>query len=533
MAHRMPTDTASTSDSNTPAPAVDSKPQGVLRSVIANWATETVMVVSGFVLPRLIQDGMGTARLGVWDFGWLVRSYIDMSVSSVGSGAGYYVSSLRASGRVDDLNRKLGAMFALTVYAALIGAVITGIVAWFTPALVNTPSGELILEARWLALFIGLAACLATPALVFGGVLVGCRRFDLLNWVDGLCHVFVVVTVIACVLLGAGLKIMGLCLLARETLNLAGRWRMARRVLPEWTLRPRWFDREAFADILGYSGKTVLDALSKFLQNQVSAVFLSSFVGPAAVAVLSRSRSLILITTRFVMGFARVLVPRAGALHAQRDQKGLSDLLIRSTRMGLFVSLPPALVMLILGSPLLRVWMGDAIFAESHVLPILVIGYLPLLAQQATYHVLIGTASHGTAGVASMLGAGLSALLAFLFVVVLKWDVTGAALAMAIPVALVNLFVVPFSGCRAVGLSMRRYLQSGLVGPLVSVLPFAALLLLGRFVLGSDPKVVLFGSLMMGLPALAVVYWRVALPPHVKKSMRTRLGMRVAPLTSE
>src|SRR4029078_9010914 len=111
-----------------------------------------------------------------------------------------------------------------------------------------------------------------------------------------------------------------------------GKWIIARRIAPELHVWPRWLDIAPFREILGFSGKTITDVISKVLQYQIGVMFLSSVVGPAAVALYWRPRAVVLITTRFVMGFARVLVPHASALREQQDMKGLGELLIRSTR---------------------------------------------------------------------------------------------------------------------------------------------------------------------------------------------------------
>src|SRR5262249_29785140 len=69
----------------------------LVRSVFANWAGEAVFVVSGFILPRLISTGMSQEQLGIWDFGWSMRSYVLLAGGAFGSGAGHYVARYRAS----------------------------------------------------------------------------------------------------------------------------------------------------------------------------------------------------------------------------------------------------------------------------------------------------------------------------------------------------------------------------------------------------------------------------------------------------
>lgn len=490
---------------------------GFLPSVLANWAGEAVMVVSGFFLPRLIDQRMSRDELGIWDYGWSMRSYVALAGAGLGSGGGHYAARHRE--RFPELTRTLGAMLALVIYGSVGALLLTLGLAYLTPHLINTESTALLSDARSLVLSTGLAACITMPTLVFGGIIVGSHRFDILNLIDALSDVFLIAGVLLCVLLGASLKVMGLCVLTRELLNGIAKYWWARQIAPDLRVRPRWTDWPMFHEIMGFSIKTTVEALSKLLQYQVGVLVVSIVIGPAGLALYSRPRALVLITTRFVMGFARVLVPAASALHDQRPAKALGEMLIRSTRYGLFLALPPALTMLVLGGAILRVWMGDRSYADNHVLPILVLGYLPLFAQQPTYHILLGLASHGLAGTASLIGSVVGAVMSILFVGVFHWGIDGAALATAIPVFLVNLCVLPYAGCRAARLPLLRYLRESLPTPLLSVVPFAAVLLAARVGLPDDAGSQLLVGLLAGAPFLGVVYWFTAVPAHLKKRL--------------
>jgi O-antigen/teichoic acid export membrane protein len=300
-------------------------------------------------------------------------------------------------------------------------------------------------------------------------------------------------------------------------LNAVAKYVCARRIVPQVRVRPRWIDRRTFREIFGFSAKTMVEAVSKVLQFQVGPLMISAVIGPAALALYSRPRALILITTRFVMGFARVLVPAASAFHGQQDHKGLGELLVRSSRYAVFLALPPTLVLLILGRAIMRVWMGDQVYADNNVLLILALGYVPLFTQQATYHILLGLASHGVAGAASLIGSIVGAGLSILFVGVLGWGIEGAALATAIPVFVVNLCVLPYAGCRAAGIPLLRYLRESLLLPLLSVVPFAVVLLTTRAWLVDDARAQVLVGLVVGTPALALTYWHTAVPAHLKQ----------------
>jgi O-antigen/teichoic acid export membrane protein len=502
-----------------PAPPAPPRTPGVLSSVLANWGGELVRVIGGFVTPRLIDERMSRDELGIWDYGWSIRSYVALAGAGLASSGGHFVA--RHHAQASELSRTLGAMLALVLYGSAAAALLTIGLAVLTSTLVNTESAALLGEASNLVLCMGLAACLGMPTLVFGGVLVGHARFDLLNLVDALSDIFMVAAILAAVFVDAGLTVMGLCVLAREVLNGSAKYWMARRLAPHLRLRPRWTDWTTFHEVLGFSAKTLGEAASKLLQYQVGAIVVSALLGPAALALYARPRALILTTTRFVMGFARVLVPRASALHDRRAPGVLAGLLVQSTRYGLYLALPPSLVMLVLGPALMRVWMGES-YADNRVLLILVLGYLPLFAQQPTYHILLGLASHGLAGTASLVGALAGAVMSVLFVGGYGWGIEGAALATAIPVFLVNLVVLPYAGCRAVGLPILRYARESALRPILSVLPFTVVLLATRTWL-DDARLQLLVALLAGVPVVAAVYWFTALPEPLKQRARRRM----------
>jgi O-antigen/teichoic acid export membrane protein len=489
---------------------------GLLRSTMWNWAGEIVMVVSGFVLPRLINHRMSQEELGIWDFGWSIRSYVLLACGTLGSGANHYFARYASSGQWSELSRTLGAMLALVIYASASAVLLTLGLVYFTPWLVNTASPPLIGDARSLVLSMGLTSCITILSVVFAGIIAGSARFDRLNLIDGFSDVLLAGAVLAAVLSGAGLKVMGFCVLARELLNGLAKYWCARKIAPQVRARPRWSDRPMFREIFEYSAKTAMLALSSLLQ--ITPLVIAAVIGPAALALYSRPRALILITTRFLMAFARVLVPVASAFHGKQDRRGeLGELFVRSTRYVMFLAWPPVLVMLILGRALLRIWMGDEAYANNHVLPILVLGYLPLLAQQATYFILLGLASHGLAGVAALSASLVSAALSILFVGVLGWGIDGAALATAIPVFIVNLCVLPYAGCRAANVPLLRYLRESVVSPLFSVIPFAVALLTARVYFPDEPKTQLLVGLVAGSIVLAPVYWHTVVPVDLKQ----------------
>lgn len=100
---------------------------GVARSVLANGAWYAVVVVSGFVVPRLIADYRGQPLPGIWDLGWSLVVYVSFLAFGITSAVNRYVARYRTTFDWESLNSIAGAAnrryqfvrAALTIHVSL------------------------------------------------------------------------------------------------------------------------------------------------------------------------------------------------------------------------------------------------------------------------------------------------------------------------------------------------------------------------------------------------------------------------------
>ncbi len=497
------------------------------KNVLANWAGQFVVVASGFVLPRLLGDTLGQVQLGVWDFAWMIRSMISMSSFSMASSVGHYVSRFRASENWTELNRKIASTSSLVIITSTLAAAITLGAAYYTPWMTSKETVEIQQLTQLMVLAMGFAASLQMFIQLFGGVIVGVHRFDLLNKVEIAVDVLMVSGFFVALLCGGGLEIMGGLVVLRQLGDMIAKRMIARRLCPKIKFTPRWNDWPVMKEIAGYGTKTMANTLATLITYQAVIIMLTKVCGIGVVPLLARPRALIQFATRFVMGFARVLVPKAGELYESGSKDELGRLLISGTRGGLFLVLPIVSVFLCLGSPLLTVWMGPD-YADQKVLTILGLGFLPFLSQRGTWHILMGVGAHGLASIASLAGAFLTVALSVLFVYHWEWGVEGAAYAMVIPLAIVHGIVFPLAGCRATSASIGTYALQSIVRPAIAGMPFIAILLAARWKFQDQPLTSLLAGVGAGGPILLIVYWFFALPDEIKCKIVGKIRSRGA-----
>ena len=105
-----------------PAETVDRTGRSQLVSnVLFTWGGQMVFFVSGFIMPRMIKEKLGTEVLGVWDFSWALIAYFRFVDMGVTASVNKYVARHWGKNEIEGVNRVVSsATFALALAALVI-----------------------------------------------------------------------------------------------------------------------------------------------------------------------------------------------------------------------------------------------------------------------------------------------------------------------------------------------------------------------------------------------------------------------------
>lgn len=496
-------------------------------NVLASWAGHAVFIVSGFILPRLMDRRLGQEALGVWDFAWSLVAYFSLVQAGVVSSVNRFVAKYRAESDLIGVNRVLATVTAILGLMGLAVTALTLAAVLLLEPFFGERLGDHVRDARLVVLLLGLTLAVQIALAGFGGVITGCHRWGVHNAIHAGGHVVCAIGMIVSLLTGHGLVALAAVTLAGEAAGMIARIFAAYRIQPGLRFRLRdsaWTEARL---LLGFGGKSFLPNVASLLLNQTTSVLIVAYLGPASLALFSRPMALVRHARTLLDKFANVLVPTAGAYQAAAHDRDLRELMIRGSRYAAFLSLPMMLGLVILGSPLLRFWMGDA-YDQSLVLTIMVIGNFGLLSQVGTQAVLMGLNAHGRPGLVNLLAAGSSVGLTVLALGVFEAGLPGAAVAVAIPLLFANGAYIPWYACRKLGLPLRKYLRETWDKPLLCSIPFAAVMLAARLTLADQPLLCLSVGGAVGGALLFILYYRYALPQSLRDRAQKLMPRRGA-----
>lgn len=491
------------------------RPRRLVRNVLSNWAFSLVELAVGFVLPRLISDRLGQELLGVWDVSWSLVFWVQWTSLGITGAVTRFVARYRALRDWEALNATVNTSLAFLLIAGLAALSLGVLFAAAAPRLLHGPDTPAVAAAGWVILLLTSAAGVQMLTGVFNAVITGHERFDLLNLIRCTRDIGVLLTMAALLIGGQGLATCAVVPLVAEVLAGLAKYGVARRICPSLRLARRHCRWATARDLGLFGGKTVLRDAARGGMYHLSNLLVAGLLGPAAVAVYSRQRTLVMYLTRFVKQYANVFIPASSELHAGGDVRALRHMLVDSGKYAFYIALPPIWLLVLLGGPLLEIWMGTA-YAVPGVLGILAVGHALTIPQTSVYSLLMGMNRHGLVGLFEAVSLALGLGLGWLLIGPLQWGLTGAAVALTGPLVLSGGVLLPWYACRRLDLPLASYLRRVFVGPLAASLPLAACLLLARGLpLPHTVARVTFALLLGGL-VTALVYWRWVVPAGLK-----------------
>jgi O-antigen/teichoic acid export membrane protein len=484
-------------------------------NVVASWLGHSVFVVAGFFLPRIIDRNLGQVGLGIWDFGWSLVSYLGIAQVGVGSSVNRYVAKRRAQHDTEGLNRTVSSVMLIQAIIAVVVLAFTAVATWMVPSLLDAELGGYVIDARRVVFLLGLGVTVQMAFNPFVGVITGCHRWDLHNAINGGMYGVTAVAMALAVSFKGGLTALAAVNVAGTVVAEVIRAVVAHRVCPELRLRWKSVSWPEARTLLTFGGKTVLGVLSSLLLYQTNSLQIVGALGAGSLALYTRPMSLMRHVQTFVSKFAFVLTPTASSFHAAGREKDLRELLTDACRGCAFLSIPPLAFLAIMGDPILRLWMGPS-YALGALVAVLAMGHLPSIVHQPVWNILVGMNMHGRVAVASLVAGVLSVILCGVALGPLQWGLSGAALALTVPLILLNFIYTAAYACRVLKLSYWRYLVEVWRMPLACALPFVLCLLGVRWMFDGRPGACLLVGMGAGGLVLSAVYWRWAIPDSAK-----------------
>jgi O-antigen/teichoic acid export membrane protein len=431
-------------------------------NAVASWTTYATQIVTAFVVTPIVVRGLGDQRYGVWSLVESVLAYLILFDFGLTVSVVRYVARFEATADTDRRNRVFSTSLALF---ATIGVVIFAIAAALGaagPYLFRIPP-DLVFEARWMFVLLGVNIGLGLPLGIYLNVLCGLGRYPTSSAIRVTYLILGSILTVTVITRGGGLIALGCLITAMNTAqNLTMAWAVHRH-LPDLRFAPALIDWATFREIRGYSLNAFLAGLGTQISFQTDAIVIGIFLSPTAITYFAIGNKLVGYSKSLFYAVTGVLIPTFSAMDARGDMNGIRSLLIRGSRYVLWAVLPLQVGLIVLGKPFLALWIGPRYATASY--PTLVILAVPLalvLTQGMGVRALYGTGRLDWFARAMLVEAAANLLLSIALAHPL--GIEGVAWGTTIPNFAFNVALMVYV-CRSFGIGFLHYVRDVYVRP--------------------------------------------------------------------
>lgn len=443
---------------------------GAARNVLANWLTYLLSGAVSFFLSPFIVRHLGNSAYGIWVLLVSLTGYLGFLDLGIRGAVTRYVAKFHSEREHQESSYIVSSACGLFVAAGFLAILVSASFAVLALPHFEIPPGYLG-SAQLVVVIAGLNVAVSLVSGVFGGVLVGLQRFDLNNSIAIGVMTLRTTAILIALRNGRGLIALALIQLCSTISELLLGFAVSRKLYPQARLAFSNLRRAYVSVIFSFGVYAFLMQISSYLVYYTDALVIGAFLPVSAITFFAIGSNLTLYARELVSGFSRTMTPLASKLEVEAGRMGLQDAASTAARYCSLSMLPIFTTFIIRGHTFIALWMGPSYGDLSgHVLWILSIPWLLGAAGAVSASVMLGISRH-RAIVPVAVAEGLGNLVLSVLLVK-RMGIIGVAWGTAIPNLAVSLFFWPWYVRKNLRISIRDYIVSLWLVPMLAMVPF-------------------------------------------------------------
>jgi O-antigen/teichoic acid export membrane protein len=493
-----------------------------LRNVISNWGGYISSVLITFFLSPFVVHHLGAPAYGVWVLLVSLTGYLGLLDLGVRGAVTRYIAKFYAQSKHEDASRIASSAMGIFMAAGIIAAACSILMSVFALSHFHIIP-EYAGAARIVIPLAGLTVAVSLIGGVFGGVLAGLQRFDLLNTIEVGSSVLKAIVTVYFLRRGYGIIALACIQLSFSLLNALVYFFMRLRLYPQLRLTWGYIGREHLGLIFSFSVYSFLLQVFSSLILYSDAVVIAVFLPVSLVTYFAIAGNLITYARALISGISQIMTPLASSLEAGGNLGAVQKAMLDGARYGTALLMPICVTFMLRGKTFISVWMG-AQFGPlaGDVLWVLALSGLFTAAIQVAWGVVMGLNKHRAMVPVSLVEAACNLMLSI--ILVKKMGIVGVAWGTTLPNMIVCLTFWPWYLRKTLQIPMFEFIATAWLRPGIALVPFAlGTYLIDRWWPASNVFYFFFQvALALPLAVLGIWYLCIPSPDRIAHSQRIR-----------
>lgn len=490
-----------------------SLPKKLFRGSVAQTLMTLVNIAVGlFMLPFMVSQ-LGESLYGFWILigGFTASLYLfDFGFATAVT---RFMSRFISQGEEDAANRVINSALLIYTGLALLVLVATLTIAAVSKIWVEDPSN--VDMVRLLVFLAGLGLVISFPFKAFAGIGAAYVRYDLMAWTRIAIKLITTAFTIIALLSGYKLIAVALVQLGGSIASDLATLLIAKYLFKPLRLKADFIDRETIRSLAGYSGWAFLLDLTKLIKGKADIFIIGGLLGTGPLTIYYVAVRLVEYSLDFLTKATGMTTPVFAGYQAREDYEGLRSKTVIFIRINLLLGAFAAYGLILLGEPLIRIWMGSEFNFHSayEVLAIMIVGRIVAFVFAPLSNVLMAISKPRLLAYLSMFEAVVSLVLIYPALVFLEAGIAGAAVAIVLPFFVTRTLILPIIIQRQIDLHVSR-LYRNLLKPVLLLIVSSVI---ANSILLDVLKASNFWSLLGSALIISALYWALMLPSLTKE----------------
>ncbi len=452
--------------------------QQLVRNILSSWGGYVIRLIITFFFVPYIASVFGDARYGVWVIIFQTINYFSLLDIGLTSALTRYISRYLSEDDYPRINQILNTsnLLYFVVGSLVFGGIYLFVTFFFHYFKIGDPA--LIVEGKNALLILGAFMAFNFYLLPFGNSLAGFQRHDITRVLAVIEEVVRVLIMVWLINQGYGLVALALVILTVSVLkHLAGViW--LKSLYPRVQFSIGKSDTATVKMLLSYSRVSFGITVGWLIIFNTDTFLLGILSSSVAAGVYNPGAQLMLYLRNIINSIGTPLMPAISHIEASGDIEKVRDVYLRGIRYISYLSFLLAVGVLIYARPFVDLWLPAEFAGAANVMMILAFGTAVFLPQIIGNSVLFGIGEHKY--ILYTLIAESVAKIVLSIILIPKYNLSGMALANAIPQVVFYLTLYPFFMSRVLQLSYRRIMLTGFFPAMLAVAVSAPVALLMR-----------------------------------------------------
>jgi O-antigen/teichoic acid export membrane protein len=412
-----------------------------------------VSILTAFFLMPFIVHSLGDTTYGLWSVIGSLMGFYGLFDFGLSSAVERYLS--RAIGKRDKNEVNVVVSNALFIFfcVAICTLIVTALIVVLAPFYFSTTKDMVLF--RKVVCILGISLALGFPVRVFLGVLSANLRFDMSTRANIVKLLLRSILIVIFLNYGHGILALALITFGTELFWYVSICLSVKKIAPDLQFSKKLIKRDKVKDFFNYSFLTFIAQIADKLRFNIDDFVIAAFMGLRFVTVYAIASRLISYFIQFIIQSLGIFRPVFSQYEGKGDYVAIREKFIFTTKLCGYLSCLIGSLIIIVGKPFIKVWMGKEYIAAYPILVVLVVSITVALMQSTSLQVLYGISKHGFFAISNSIEGVLNLILSLLLVK--RFGLMGVALGTAIPMLLVKLFIQPFYTTRAIGMSIKKY----------------------------------------------------------------------------